>query len=304
VSSIVVFGKSLAAGLSSSLPGKVVRRYSEDQGWFLAAAVAYNALFSMFPIILLMEAVLGAALRDPNKLSQAIELITTVLPPELQQPVTDLLRSSTQGAGLLGIASLLGLLYVSVGLFNAFEEAMDRIYRVAERSFFAQRLMGLVMIGVFTVLVVLQIVAFSLAQLLVEVAKVIPIIGANLDPLLPLIGYVVSAAAAFLLCVSFFFIVPNARLTFQETLPGTAFATVALMLLVQLFPLYARLAMSTNQYGQAFGFALLMMTWSYLAAQGFILGAELNVILRPPVSKAAEALLDAVEDHAERWPDR
>ena len=145
-----------------------------------------------------------------------------------------------------------------------------------------------------------QVVAFSVAQLVAELAAVLSAGGAEISSLLPLVGYLVSAAAAFLLCVSFFYIVPNVHLRFGETLPGTLFATTALMLLVQLFPLYARLSLGTSQYGQAFGFALLMMTWSYLAAHAFILGAELNVILRPPVRGVARDLFAAAEEHAER----
>jgi membrane protein len=304
VHSIVQRARGLIVGLQDSVPGKVLRRYTEDQGWFLGAAVAYNALFSMFPIILLMAALLGAALSNSERLSQAIALIASVLPPELSEPVADLVSESTQEAGLFGVASLLGLLYVSVGLFNAFEEVLDRIYRVPERSFVAQRLMGLMMIVIFTVLIVLQVVAFSVAQILVEVMRAIPLVGADFASFLPLVGYVVSAGAAFLLCFAFFYVVPNVRLRFRETVPGTLFASVALMLIVQLFPLYARLAQGTSSYGQAFGFALLMMTWSYLVAHAFILGAELNVIICPPVRQVVGDLLAAVEEHAEHQRER
>jgi membrane protein len=156
------------------------------------------------------------------------------------------------------------------------------VYRVRERSFITQRMMGLVMILIFAVMIVLQLAATSAAELFVALAGVIPLIGPNLAPFVPLAGFVVSALAAFLLCLTVFYVVPNLRLTLRETLPGTLFATVALVILAQGFPLYARLSGSSGQYDQVFGLALLLMTWSYLVAHAFIVGAELNAILCPP----------------------
>jgi membrane protein len=266
----------------ASIVGRLVDRYTKDQGWFLAAAVAYNALFSMLPIVVLVVTLLGVAFRDPATLGKAIAVLAEALPAEASTPMLEVVRTSSTTTDLWGVISLVGLLWIGVGLFNALEEALDRVYGVQERSFFAQRLMGIVMILIFAVLIVLQIAATGAAQLVVSVAGVIPLVGPNLAPFIPLAGYVVSAAAASILCLAVLYVVPNLRLAIRDTLPGTLFATVALVVLAQAFPLYARLSASTSQYGQIFGFALLLMTWSYLVAHAFIVGAELNVVLCPP----------------------
>lgn len=99
--------------------GRIVRRYTADQGWFLAAAVAYNAFFSMLPIILLVVTLLGLAFRDPTTLGRAIVDVTDTLPAEASGPVLDVIRGSAHGTGLLGVASIVGLLWVGVGLFCA-----------------------------------------------------------------------------------------------------------------------------------------------------------------------------------------
>ena len=270
----------LVSAFQNSVVGEVVSRYTNDQVWFVAAAVAYNALFSMLPIILLVATLLGLALSDPATFQQAVSVLTEVLPRQASDPVLVVVQNSRRITGVWGVVSLVGLLWIGVGFFIALEVALDRVYSVKDRSFFAQRLMGLAMIVIFAVLIVLQIAAGAAAQLVVEVAALVPLIWPNLDPLLPIAGYFVSAAAAFFLCLAVFYVVPNLRLTLRETIPGTLFATFALVVLAQGFPLYVRLSGSAGQYGQVFGLALLLMTWSYLVAQAFIVGAELNVVLR------------------------
>ena len=270
----------LVRAFQASLVGRLIARYTGDQGWFLGAAVAYNALFSMLPIIVLVVTLLGLAFRDPTTYEKAVLVVADVLPPEASSPILDVIQTSTSVTDVWGLISLAGLIWIGLGFFTALEEALDRVYTVRERTLVAQRLMGLAMIAIFAVLIVLQIAAASVAQLVVQFAALVPLVHSSLTLFIPIIGYFVSVVAAFLLCFAVLYVVPNLRLSLRETLPGTLFATATLAILAQGFPLYARISGGAGKYGQVFGLALLLMTWSYFVAHAFIVGAELNVVLR------------------------
>ncbi|MDO8669811.1 MAG: YhjD/YihY/BrkB family envelope integrity protein, partial [Dehalococcoidia bacterium] len=97
-------------------------------------------------------------------------------------------------------------------------------------------------------------------------------------------GGAISLLAAFALCFAIYYVVPNVRLAASQVLPGTLFASLALVLLTQVFPLYALYLGNFNQYGAIFGLFFLLMTWAYLVATALMVGAELNAMCWPVVA--------------------
>ena len=93
---------------------------------------------------------------------------------------------------------------------------------------------------------------------------------------------------------------PNVRLTPGQVLPGTVFASLALVLLTQVFPLYALYLGDTNPYGAIFGLFFLLMTWAYLVAGALLVGAELNALLRPAVPDRGAGHFRAPRDWTEK----
>src|SRR6267378_6503251 len=49
--------------LMESVPGRVIRKFLEDQAPNWAALIAWNALFAMFPIVIFAASLLGLVLR-------------------------------------------------------------------------------------------------------------------------------------------------------------------------------------------------------------------------------------------------
>jgi YihY family inner membrane protein len=92
-----------------------------------------------------------------------------------------------------------------------------------------------------------------------------------------------SLLAAFALCFAIYYVVPNVRLAASQVLPGALFASLALVLLTQAFPLYVLYLGNFNQYGAIFGLFFLLMTWAYLVAQALLVGVELNAFFRPAI---------------------
>lgn len=275
--------KQVIASLQETWLGRLVQRYSEDRGGLLAAVVAYNALFSMFPLILAILAIIGLVLQDPDVRAQAQDLVVQSLPPSAQSSVLEVVEGTSRRPGLFGLIGLLGLFWSGSGLFGALEVSFNQIYRVAGRSFVKQKLMSVGMILLFATAVLVVLAASSLAQVVSQIGA-LGILGPAATVLISTIGWAISALAAIGLCFAIYYVVPNLRLAPRQVMPGAVFTGVVLLLLAQLFPLYVRLAGGFNQYGALFGLFFLLMTWNYLVAQGLLIGAEINAFVNPPTA--------------------
>lgn len=288
------------AAVQASDFGRLIRRYGEDQADLLAAVVAYNTLFSMFPITLAVLAVVGMIFRSPGASTQAQALVLSAIPANATTAVLEAIDSTSHSAGLLGLLSLAGFLWGGSSLFWALEAAFDQIYRVSPRSFVRQKLMAFGMMLLFALLVIAELLATSVAQLMGQLVGILPLMEPGVAPVVAVIGGAIAILAAFALCFAIYYVVPNVRLTAGQVLPGTLFASLALILLAQMFPLYVRYLGGTNQYGAILGLFFLLMTWAYLVAEALVIGAELNALFRPaarerrPVSRLVE------DSHQER----
>lgn len=288
--SLAARGKAVLAVVQESGFGQLIRRYGEDRADLLAAAVAFNALASMFPIIIGVLAIAGLILRSPDAQTMAQALVLSIVPADSTASVLQAVNDASQNAGLFGLLGLVGLLWAGSSLFDALEVALCRVYRVPPRSFVRQKLMAVGMMMLFALLVVVELVATSVAQFVGRMAQNLPLVGPGVAPAVVVAGGVISILAAFALCFAIYYVVPNVRLGASQVLPGTLFASVALVLLTQVFPLYVLYLGGFNKYGAIFGLFFLLMTWAYLVAAALMVGAELNALFwRPAVSEKRPA---------------
>ena len=279
----------IVAVLQESGLGWLSRRYGEDRAALLAGAIAYNALFAMFPIIVAILAIIGFFLRDPAALDQARSAIIGAFPPTVAGSVLEVVEGIEQSAGLLGVIGLVGLLWAGSGLFGTLEVALNQVYRVRGRSFVRQKLMAAGMIFIFAFLLVLVVAASSLAQFVARLARAVPVLESGVAFALSLVPGLIALLAAFALCFAIYYVVPNVPLTIGQVFPGSLFASLTLVLLTQVFPVYAVLVGGFAQYGAVFGLLFLLLAWSYLVAGALLLGAEINALVGPvpPESEAA-----------------
>ncbi len=282
-------GRELFAAYQKSRLRQLVRRYGDDDAGLLASVIAYNALFSLFPIMLVVLTLVGFVLRAPGIEADVQGMVVSALPAAAAGSVLDALAGTRQGAGLFGVLSLIGLLWSGSGLFGSLEVALDRIYRVPSRPFVRQKLMAVAMMVLFAVLVIAVIAATTVAGFVSRLVGALPFVGPGATPGIALVGAAVSVLAAFALCLAIYRVVPNAPLTVKHVLPGAGFAALALLFLSQVFPIYASLVGGFNQYGAIFGLFFLLMTWCYLVAQALLVGAEINALLRPVEAPGARA---------------
>ena len=116
---------------------QAVKHFKQDDGNLLAAAMAYYATLSFFPMLLILIAALGLLLRFSGGTQDAqqelLALLAEQTSPELSRHVASTLAQIRASAAISGPLGLIVLLAAAIGFFRQFETAMDRIWKVDRR---------------------------------------------------------------------------------------------------------------------------------------------------------------------------
>ncbi len=108
--------------------------WSDDDGFLLSAAMAYYAAFSLFPLCLVLIAILGfvtrfsAAAQDAQR--QLLDAVAQGAGPWLAGQLEELLRGVETKAVLGGPLGLVTLAFGAIGVFMQLETSFARIWRV------------------------------------------------------------------------------------------------------------------------------------------------------------------------------
>ncbi|MDQ6745703.1 MAG: YihY/virulence factor BrkB family protein [Actinomycetota bacterium] len=249
--------------VTGSRPVQVIKAYGASQASNYAASLAYTAFLAMFPLILGMMSIVGLVVHDPTIQKKLYEGVVAVFPKEARSSVGQALDGVKHHAGILGIVSVVGLLWSGTSLFASMEFALTKIFGTKQRDALRQRLMGLVMVLVFVAAVLLSVGANS---------------AAAVAPGLGILGAILGAVILVGLMMAIYRFVPNRTFALRELWPGAVLAGVLVELFSLLFPLYAKISHGFGTYGQQFGLFFLLATWLGFMSQFILLGAVFNKV--------------------------
>jgi membrane protein len=258
------------------------KRFGENNGMRMAAALSYYAVFSIPPLLMLLLLLLGflvdpqdvvrllqteiGDLLGPGAVGQLQEITQHVRTPDLQNPV-----AAAFGFGAL----LLG----AIGAFTELQSAMNQIWRVKphpERSavgvLLRKRLLsfGMILVLGFFLLVAL-LVNVAIATLSDLLAELLP--AAVAQYLIPALASLLSLLVVTALFAWIFMVLPDAENRLRTVLPGAVFTAVLFLVGQFLIGLY----FSRSDPGSAFGVAgslALILVWIYYSALLVFFGAE------------------------------
>src|SRR6266550_1062789 len=137
--------RALLTRLTSLYPVRLARAFAESQAPNHAAGLAFNMFMSMFPLLLGLLAIVGLVLRGPSQQAMVESMVLSFFPPDAQPALQRTLTGVREHAGLLGVISILGLIWSGSGLFASMEFALGQIFGGRQRDFLRQRVMALFM---------------------------------------------------------------------------------------------------------------------------------------------------------------
>ncbi len=254
--------------------------FRDDRCTRLAAAVSYYALFSMVPLAIFLVSVFGFVLNNASVRKEVIDQILSLLPlseSNGRTTVENTLNNVKHISGAAAALSLLVTLWTSSTMFGAIRGSLNTVFRVDEhRPFFQGKLLDLAQVGGIALFLVGSMVLTGLVKTVQSLSSehLGPIAGGT--PLWTVAFLLVPAAVSFVAFLALYRIVPAARPTVLEALPGALIATILFELLKNTFALYVA---NFNNYDVVYGSLaaiLLFLLYTYLSSNILLIGAEVS----------------------------
>jgi membrane protein len=235
-----------------------------------AAALAYYAIFSVFPLTLLLAVGVSKLLGPAAAQTQVASALSIFLPgdtsAELQKNVSQALE---QGASFTLVA-IAGLVWSALGLFSNITSALDLIFAVpARRSLWRQRMTALIMTLMLVVLVTASFVTSGVFRLVTAVFLERPNVWITIGAVFLPLGLNI------VIFVLLFRYVPSRHVHWDAVWPAAIFGGLGWELAKAGFQWYlANVANFQFIYG-GIATAIVLLLWAYLIAAIFLISAEL-----------------------------
>jgi membrane protein len=232
---------------------------------FMAASLAYFAVISLVPLLLLVVIALSTLREGQLGVDIATYAAGVISPRE-----SGLLAAVVTGAADRERATLLGgvvLLWGTLLLFRALDDAFGQIYEDGQTSLFLGDAANALL--VFSVVVGAVVAMIGLSVLLSVVVR---------QQIWQFFGPFVLLVVLSIVFFPMFYLFPDADLAIREAIPGTVFTAAGWTILQILFSIYTESTGYAEFYGAA-GTVLLLLTWLFIGGLIVLIGAVLNAVL-------------------------
>ena len=253
----------------------VAELYDSD-GLTHAASIAYYALLSLFPIMLLALVILGQVTADAGERDAVVRFVFRYFPRQFEF-ISRQLDAFQSTPVRFGVGGMLALVWASLGVFNAVSSAVNHAWAVEKRrSFLKHRLVSFLMMVSAGVVLLLGLVIASLVRL-AETR-----LGEEISRsawLAWLSGLFASylATALLIACVALvFYFIPNTKVRFRDVWPGAILVGLLWRVAFLLFSWYAADLATWNVIHGSIAAVVVFLLWIYVSAVILIYGVEMT----------------------------
>lgn len=270
-------------------------KWDQDNCPGMAASLSYFALFSLFPMLLVILSVVGSLLGPNTDAVKSIQdAIVRYLPPEVHDLIKGTivsLNENSVGAGIIGFGLLL---WAASAVFGILRSSVNKIWRspsrVSEAGSPLKMALFFIANKLFSFLLVLGVALLLLAALLSDIAiKTVLELTATFQDRFSLIQVDELQLANWLQLGSSFLILAIVGCVLFKILPSvyvawgdvwvSALLTTSLLVILQQLVSNSVISIGSHflSYG-AIGSVMILMLWIFLTFQIFLFGCVLSYV--------------------------
>lgn len=284
------------------LPSKPVQlliksglKWDQDNCPGMAASLSYYALFSLFPLLLVVMSVIGWLVGPNTAVFRSMqESVQRYLPPEAYELVKITIISLNQnsvGAGIIGFTLLL---FTASAVFGVLRNSVNRIWRSPSRVseagsivkmiafFIFNKLLAFLLVFACALLLLLALLSNIIIQIILKIVENFQgfFTFIQIDEQQLIQGLEVSSSffvLASATCV-LYKILPSVRVAWQDVWLSALLTTVALVGLQQLV---SNSVISIGSHFLSYGVigsVMILMMWIFLTFQIFLFGCVLSYV--------------------------
>lgn len=262
---------------------ETVREWSKDKVPQLGAALAYYAIFSIAPLILIAIALAGIVYGEEAARGEIMGQISDNVGPAVAEAIQAILAQG-QNPATSGLATLVGLavlFFGASGVFLQLQDSLNTIWKVEAKP--GNGMWGVVRDRLLSFIVVLGTGFLLLASLFASAALETSnrYLAARNLPANALAWQLLSSLVSFVLItilIAFIYrVLPDVRIGWRYVWTGATITTLLLTLGRYLIALYLGRSGTASAFGAA-GSLVVILVWVYYSAQILLFGAEFTRI--------------------------
>jgi membrane protein len=239
----------------------------------MASAIAYFALFSLFPLMLLSISIAGYGFLpslDQELIMRRLEFVTPGLGHLLGENIDQIIRAR----GTVSGAAFLGLIWSASSVFYSLAHAMDEIWNIKMRRG-SWKWRGLALL---LVLAIIGPALFFVSWAGTMASTLRDLIPPQILALRSGISFLVTIFLDVALFLLLYLILPRKRSTIVELLPGAVTAGLSWELAKKIFLsfVFTYVSISNLVYGTV-AVIIAFLAWAYFSSLILLFGAYVNV---------------------------
>lgn len=258
--------------------------YSRDRGDAAAAALAFHALLSIAPLIIIAVAIAGAILGESTARAEVFTLLARTMGHDAATTVDGWVSQAGEAGGLASVIGAILLFFTASRLGDQLRNALNQVWGVdvyiaenfkAQVSDYVQR--RIVAFALVLSAGPLLLLVFASRALLSGASEFLfggVAVGGLISQVIQL-GFSIVLVAV--MTAAAFRLVPDTRIGWRAILPGALLTSLLFNLGNVAVGLYLGRAGAVAMYGAA-GSAIVVLLWVYFSAQLFLYGAEFTEV--------------------------
>ncbi len=259
------------------------RHWSADKTPRLGAALAYYAVFSIAPLVIIAIDIAGLLFGEEQARKHLVAQINSATGGQVGGAIAETLKyvHESHSGGLATVVSTVVLLFGASGLFAQLQDALNTIWGVQAKSgrgvlgVIKDRLGSYLLILVLGLLLVASLVSSSVLAALTKLWPADALPGGAY--LWLAVNWLASFAIITVLFAAVYRLLPDVKLGWGDVGVGAAVTALLFVAGNQLISLYLGKSSWINAYGAA-GSLVVVLLWVYYSSQVFLLGAEFTQV--------------------------
>ncbi len=256
---------------------RATRDFSDQHGSLYAAAISYYAMFSLFPVVILVATIFGWFSRGTDLQTRVVDAIVSQLPPGagFRSQVESVVKVSATQGGILSVIGFIGTLWTAGSVFSALRRALNAAFDIpTARPFITGRLfdaLSAVAVGALMILSLGATAALGIARAVSSDFFQAPLVNVVWAVVFFLLPFVISYAFFILI----YRLIPNRRLQSRDLRVGALLSAFGFELVKLGFTIYVANFGSYQRVYGAVGGVVAFLFFVYLESTIVIISAEI-----------------------------
>ena len=243
---------------------------------YVAGAIAFYTLFSLFPLFLAVLSILGFILGPEAEQTELVEDIATVIPVS-SEFIESTLSGIVSARTITGVAAVVGLIWASTAAFGAIRKGINNAWGIRRtRPFLRERFIDIGLVMGAALIVVLFLFITPLFGALRDLSGIVaPDSFLESDVIWTIAANLIYPIVSFVTFLMLYYFMPNTKVRMSNVWPVALGVTIVSWIVNFVFVWYLQTFPVHNAVYGPVGAILALLTWVYISAITLLSGALL-----------------------------